>query len=74
MLVLECWQLQWWIPAYASALVMSILSFAGAMLVIPLRIERVALMVEYSSLTFAATVLVADALVHLLPHALEEFG
>jgi len=65
------WQLQWWIPAYASALVMSILSFAGAMLVIPLRIERVALMVEYSSLTFAATVLVADALVHLLPHALE---
>eukprot|EP00913_Durusdinium_trenchii_P002718 g2515.t2 len=28
-------------------------------------------MVEYSSLTFAATVLVADALVHLLPHALE---
>lgn len=33
--------------------------------------SRIGAVVEYCSLTFAATVLVADALVHLLPHALE---
>lgn len=62
---------QWWLPAYASAGLMSILSFAGAALMIPLRMPRIGAVVEYCSLAFSATVLVADALIHLLPHALE---
>jgi hypothetical protein len=32
---------------------------------------RIGAVVEYCSLAFSATVLVADALIHLLPHALE---
>ncbi|CAJ1393919.1 unnamed protein product [Effrenium voratum] len=60
-----------WLCAYASALVMSAISFAGAALLVLLRMPKLGPVVEYCSLTFAATVLVADALVHLLPHALE---
>lgn len=61
----------WWFWAYASALVMSAISFAGVGLLVFLQIPRLGAVVEYSCLAFAATVLVADALIHLLPHALE---
>lgn len=64
-------KIDWWLGAYASAILMSVLSFAGVALMIPLRIPRMRAVVEYCSLTFAATVLVADAFIHLLPHALE---
>ncbi|CAE7354363.1 unnamed protein product [Symbiodinium natans] len=56
---------------YASALVMSLISFAGVGLLVFLQIPRFGAVVEYCCLAFAATVLVADALIHLLPHALE---
>jgi len=61
----------WWFWAYASAVVMSAISFAGVALLVFLQIPRLGAVVEYSCLAFAATVLVADALIHLLPHALE---
>lgn len=57
--------------AYLSALGMSVLSFVGIALLVLLKIPMLSGMVEYSCLAFAGTVLVADALIHLLPHALE---
>jgi len=50
---------------------MSVVSFVGAALLGFLKMPSVGAVVEYGCLAFAASVLVADALVHLLPHALE---
>lgn len=65
-----------WFGAYVSALAMSVVSFAGVSLLVLLKVlgwspYRLNMVVEYGSLSFAGTVLVADALLHLLPHALE---
>jgi len=60
-----------WFWAYASALGMSVLSFVGVGLLVLLNIPSMSITVEYSCLAFAGAVLVADALVHLLPHSLE---
>jgi len=60
-----------WMWAYLSALAMSAISFVGVFLLLLLNIPKLSGIVEYSCLAFAGTVLVADALVHLLPHALE---
>lgn len=60
-----------WFWAYASALGMSAVSFVGVALLVLLNIPKLGNIVEYSCLAFAGTVLVADALMHLLPHALE---
>eukprot|EP00927_Polykrikos_kofoidii_P054364 TRINITY_DN4878_c0_g1_i2.p1 TRINITY_DN4878_c0_g1~~TRINITY_DN4878_c0_g1_i2.p1 ORF type:complete len:490 (+),score=45.70 TRINITY_DN4878_c0_g1_i2:82-1551(+) len=60
-----------WRQAYAAALGMSVLSFVGVCLLAVLNVPAMGIVVEYTCLAFAATVLVADALVHLLPHALE---
>mmetsp|Transcript_16635 Transcript_16635/g.41559 ORF Transcript_16635/g.41559 Transcript_16635/m.41559 type:complete len:439 (-) Transcript_16635:63-1379(-) len=60
-----------WLWAYASALGMSAVSFVGVALLVLLNIPKLGNIVEYSCLAFAGTVLVADALLHLLPHALE---
>jgi len=61
-----------WFWAYMSALAMSAISFVGASMLVLLNIPRLGHVVEYSCLFFAGTVLVADALMHLLPHALED--
>lgn len=50
---------------------MSVLSFVGVALLVLLNIPKLSGIVEYACLSFAGTVLVADALVHLLPHALD---
>ncbi|CAE8607440.1 unnamed protein product [Polarella glacialis] len=60
-----------WFWAYASALGMSAISFVGVAMLGLLSVPKLGPVVEYSCLAFAGTVLVADALVHLLPHALE---
>jgi len=60
-----------WFWAYASAFGMSILSFVGVAMLVLLNIPKLSAVVEYTCLAFAGTVLVADALLHLLPHSLE---
>jgi len=60
-----------WAWAYASALGMSAVSFVGVALLGLLRTPSMGAVVEYTCLAFAGSVLVADALLHLLPHALE---
>jgi len=60
-----------WLWAYAAALGMSAISFVGVAMLVFLNIPQLSVVVEYSCLAFAGTVLVADALVHLLPHSLE---
>jgi len=46
-------------------------SFAGVVLLLLVNIPRLHAVAEYACLSFAGTVLVADALIHLLPHSLE---
>lgn len=61
-----------WMGAYLSATAMSLVSFVGVVfLAIFGGYGRVEAMAEYVCLAFAGTVLVADALLHLLPHAFE---
>lgn len=50
---------------------MSLISFVGVCLLGLLQSPKLGSIVEYTCLAFAAVVLVADALLHLLPHALE---
>merc|ERR1712232_1350070 len=60
-----------WLKAYASAAGMSVISFAGCVLMGFFGMPSIQAAVEYICLAFAGSVLVADALLHLLPHALE---
>merc|ERR1712061_508667 len=60
-----------WFMAYASAFGMSVISFVGVALLGLLRMPAVGTVLEYSCLAFAGATLIADALLHLLPHALE---
>jgi len=50
---------------------MSAVSFTGVLLLGFLQMPSLGAIVEYTCLAFAGAVLVADALLHLLPHALE---
>jgi len=60
-----------WLLAYLSAGGISALSFVGVALLAFLHMPGVGPIIEYTCLAFAGAVLVADALLHLLPHALE---
>lgn len=50
---------------------MSAVSFIGVALLGVLKMPTLGVVVEYTCLAFAGAVLVADALLHLMPHALE---
>jgi len=60
-----------WKGAYLSALSMSVVSFVGVAILGVLHFPTIGPIVEYLCLSFAGSVLIADALLHLLPHALE---
>jgi len=60
-----------WKGAYLSALGMSAVSFVGVAILGVLHFPTIGRIVEYLCLSFAGSVLIADALLHLLPHALE---
>mmetsp|Transcript_124298 Transcript_124298/g.247781 ORF Transcript_124298/g.247781 Transcript_124298/m.247781 type:complete len:363 (+) Transcript_124298:35-1123(+) len=60
-----------WKGAYLSALSMSVVSFVGVAVLGVLHLPTIGGIAEYLCLSFAGSVLIADALLHLLPHALE---
>jgi len=60
--------------AYTSAFLMSVVSFVGVGLLVVLQMQSLEGIAMYTCLAFAGSVLVADALMHLLPHALEGKG
>jgi len=60
-----------WRGAYLSALGMSIVSFVGIAILGVVHLPTIGPVAEYLCLSFAGSVLIADALLHLLPHALE---
>lgn len=60
-----------WVEAYVSALSMSIISFVGVVFIAFVGAPKLEAYIEYFCLAFAGSVLVGDALLHLLPHALE---
>lgn len=60
-----------WQQAYISAASMSVISFVGVLFLGVFGAPKVEAVLEYVCLAFAGATLVADALLHLLPHALE---
>ena len=61
--------------AMASAAVMSILSFSGAVVLAVTKLDsKLSGFLEYTCLTFSGAVMCSDALIHLLPHCLMGAG